>query len=66
MTPLARAVTKTYGIGGLKAALDLIGYAGGPVRAPLRVPDDDAREEIRRCLEAAEKTCQELSMEQTI
>src|ERR1041385_4831460 len=29
LTPLARAVTKTYGIGGLKAALDMVGYTGG-------------------------------------
>jgi 4-hydroxy-2-oxoglutarate aldolase len=54
LTPLAQAVTTRFGIGGLKAALEMRGYAGGVVRAPLRAPDDDARAEIRRCLEEAE------------
>ena len=40
LTPLASAVTTKYGIGGLKAALDLAGYRGGAVRAPLRSPDE--------------------------
>jgi 4-hydroxy-2-oxoglutarate aldolase len=47
LTPLASAVTTKYGIGGLKAALDLAGYRGGAVRAPLRSPDDTARAEIK-------------------
>jgi 4-hydroxy-2-oxoglutarate aldolase len=46
LTPLAAAVTTKYGIGGLKAALDLARYRGGAVRAPLRGPDDAARAEI--------------------
>src|ERR1041384_7276035 len=46
LTPLARAVTKTYGIGGLKAALGLAGYVGGAVRAPLSAPNTEARAEI--------------------
>ncbi len=46
LTPLARAVTKTYGIGGLKAAMEMAGYAGGAVRAPLRRPSEEARAEI--------------------
>lgn len=50
LTPLAAAVTTKYGIGGLKAALDLAGYHGGAVRAPLRSPGDDARAEIARLL----------------
>lgn len=54
LAPVARAVTTLYGIGGLKAALDLKGYSGGRVRAPLRVPDDEARIEIARLLEEAE------------
>jgi 4-hydroxy-2-oxoglutarate aldolase len=48
--PLARAVTTRYGIGGLKYALELAGYAGGEVRAPLPVPDETARREIERTL----------------
>jgi 4-hydroxy-2-oxoglutarate aldolase len=50
LTPLAAAVTTKYGIGGLKAALDLAGYRGGNVRAPLRAPDDSARAEIANLL----------------
>jgi 4-hydroxy-2-oxoglutarate aldolase len=51
LTPLASAVTTKYGIGGLKAALDLAGYRGGAVRAPLRAPDDAARAEIKSVLD---------------
>jgi 4-hydroxy-2-oxoglutarate aldolase len=50
LTPLAFAVTTKHGIGGLKAALDMIGYTGGLVRAPLRQPDEKAREEIAQAL----------------
>jgi len=53
LTPLATAVTTRYGIGGLKAALDLAGYHGGAVRAPLRPPDDAARHEIAALLNEA-------------
>jgi len=51
LTPLAQAVTTRFGIGGLKAALEMKGYVGGTVRGPLVQPSDEAREEIRRCLE---------------
>jgi 4-hydroxy-2-oxoglutarate aldolase len=54
LTPLAQAVTTRFGIGGLKAALEMKDYVGGAVRAPLTMPDDNAREELRRCLEEAE------------
>jgi 4-hydroxy-2-oxoglutarate aldolase len=50
LTPLAQAVTTRFGIGGLKAALEMKGYVGGAVRAPLAEPSAEAREEIRRCL----------------
>jgi 4-hydroxy-2-oxoglutarate aldolase len=36
LLPLARSVGGLYGIPGLKAALDLLGYAGGEPRPPLR------------------------------
>ena len=36
LTPLARSVGTTYGVAGLKAALDLTGYNGGVPRPPLR------------------------------
>jgi 4-hydroxy-2-oxoglutarate aldolase len=53
LTPLANAVTVKYGIGGLKAALDMIGLYGGPVRAPLEDASEEARQDIARLLEAA-------------
>lgn len=43
MTPLAGMVTTGYGIGGLKAAMDMAGYQGGHVRPPLTMPDGTAR-----------------------
>jgi len=55
LTPLALAVTKTYGIGGLKAAMDMAGYAGGPVRAPLQRPSETAKAEIENLLRMASK-----------
>lgn len=42
MIPVNAAVTARFGIAGLKAALDLLGYYGGPVRPPLLdLPDSD-------------------------
>ena len=53
LTPLALAVTKTYGIGGLKTAMHMAGYVGGAVRAPLARPSEDACVEIDRLFRAA-------------
>src|SRR5229473_2214811 len=53
LTPLARAVTKTYGIGGLKAALEMAGLIGGAVRAPLQLPGEEGRDEIAELLREA-------------
>jgi 4-hydroxy-2-oxoglutarate aldolase len=39
-------VTVKYGIPGLKYAMDLNGYYGGPPRLPLTVPSPEARREI--------------------
>ena len=36
MMPAERGIAGRYGIGGLKAALDLQGFYGGLCRAPLR------------------------------
>ncbi len=60
LTPLARAVTRTYGIGGLKAALEMAGYVGGSVRAPLRRPDEEACMEITQLLEKANQAVSQL------
>ena len=56
LTPLATAVTTKFGIGGLKAALDLAGYRGGTVRAPLRPPDEAARKEIATLFDEVQMT----------
>jgi 4-hydroxy-2-oxoglutarate aldolase len=53
LTPLAAAVTTRFGIGGLKAALDLAGYRGGEVRAPLQAPNENAQAEIASLLDDA-------------
>jgi len=52
LTPLAAAVTTRFGIGGLKKALDLAGYRGGEVRAPLSAPNPEAQREISDLLES--------------
>jgi 4-hydroxy-2-oxoglutarate aldolase len=52
LTPLAAAVTTRFGIGGLKAALDMNGYVGGRVREPLKSPDETAKSEIAELLAA--------------
>ena len=53
LTPLAKAVTVTYGIGGLKVAMDLEGYFGGEPRSPLQKPGKDVEEELRQLLVGA-------------
>ncbi len=46
LDPLTEAVTIKHGIGGLKAALDLLGFFGGLPRPPLPAPSEAARAEI--------------------
>lgn len=52
LTPIAQLVTATYGIAGLKTALDLAGYQGGPVRSPLLAVPPRARAQIEAALHA--------------
>ena len=47
LTPLAKAVTTRYGIGGLKIAMDLAGYFGGNPRSPLKRPGKQVEEELK-------------------
>jgi 4-hydroxy-tetrahydrodipicolinate synthase len=54
LAPLAIALTKSYGIGGLKVAMEMTGYAGGAVRAPLRRPGAEACAEIAQLLAKAD------------
>jgi 4-hydroxy-2-oxoglutarate aldolase len=48
-----RGVSGRHGIGGLKAALDLQGFFGGPCRPPLATPDGDDIEDIKEVLATA-------------
>ncbi len=48
--PVNAAVTAGYGIAGLKAALDLLGYYGGPVRPPLLDLTEGERGALRELL----------------
>jgi 4-hydroxy-2-oxoglutarate aldolase len=47
LLPLARTVTSRFGIGGLKAAMTMRGYYGGPPRPPLLPPTAEEVEAIR-------------------
>ncbi len=53
MLPVNRAVTATFGIPGLKAAMDMLGYSGGEPRSPLMPLDEIAREELKKILQTA-------------
>jgi len=44
------AVTSRFGVAGLKAALDLMGFYGGPVRSPLQPLMADDIEELRNII----------------
>jgi 4-hydroxy-2-oxoglutarate aldolase len=47
LVELNTAVTARYGVAGLKAAMDLLGYYGGPVRGPLLDLDQASRKDLR-------------------
>ena len=51
--PVNAAVTAKYGIGGLKAAMELRGLCGGEPRLPLRRPNEEGLEDIRNILKTA-------------
>jgi 4-hydroxy-2-oxoglutarate aldolase len=59
VTPLARLLTTTYGVPGLKAGMDVAGYAAGPPRAPLAPVPPEAIEQIRFELERVRAACEE-------
>jgi 4-hydroxy-2-oxoglutarate aldolase len=52
LTPIARSIGSTHGVAGLKAALDLMGFHGGPPRPPLRPAPPAVVEIIRLQLDA--------------
>ena len=47
LTPLSKAVTVTYGIGGLKVAMYCAGYFGGDPRPPLQRPGKQGEDELK-------------------
>lgn len=51
IVPLAQAVTSGHGVPGLKVAMELAGYAGGPPRHPLLPASPEARDAIAALLE---------------
>lgn len=54
MIPVNKAVTATYGVSGLKAALDMLGYFGGDPRLPLLAATEKEKQALRAILEKAE------------
>jgi 4-hydroxy-2-oxoglutarate aldolase len=50
MVPVNTAVTAKFGIAGLKAAMDMLGYYGGPVRSPLMNITAEGREKVKLIL----------------
>jgi 4-hydroxy-2-oxoglutarate aldolase len=54
LLPLNRAVTAKWGVAGLKAAMDLLGYYGGPLRAPLLPLGEFDRNELAPLLREAD------------
>jgi 4-hydroxy-2-oxoglutarate aldolase len=54
MLPVNLAITTRFGVPGLKAALDMAGFYGGPPRLPLRPLDGERRQELRTILETAD------------
>jgi 4-hydroxy-2-oxoglutarate aldolase len=50
--PVHRAIVAKHGVAGIKAALDLLGLAGGAPRAPLRPLRERDRAEVRAALQA--------------
>jgi 4-hydroxy-2-oxoglutarate aldolase len=53
IAPVGRAVTSRFGVPGLKAALDKLGYFGGDPRPPLLPVNEKVRDEIRLILQQA-------------
>lgn len=50
LIPVNNAVTGGFGIAGLKSAMDMLGYYGGPVRSPLLDLDDGERRRLGEIL----------------
>ncbi|MGH7555116.1 MAG: dihydrodipicolinate synthase family protein [Longimicrobiales bacterium] len=53
LTVLHREVVASYGAVGVKTALDLVGYTGGPPRAPLRSLGEKEQRQVARVMQEA-------------
>lgn len=53
MIPINKAVTAKFGVPGLKAAMDLLGYFGGEPRAPLSILNENGKEDLKQILRTA-------------
>ncbi|MFO8090103.1 MAG: dihydrodipicolinate synthase family protein [Desulfatiglandaceae bacterium] len=54
LLPMTKCVMK-YGPGGIKAAMDMLGFFGGKPLMPLKAPSGEGREEIRQALAEVEE-----------
>jgi len=50
MVPVNKAITATFGVAGLKAAMDMIGLYGGNPRLPLNPLDEQAKQVLKNIL----------------
>jgi 4-hydroxy-2-oxoglutarate aldolase len=50
LAPLGRVIVARYGVAGLKAALDELGYFGGEPRPPLSALEEKAKNEIHETI----------------
>ncbi len=46
IAPAHNRIVRDLGVAGVKYALDLLGYAGGPPRSPLRALDETGRRQV--------------------
>lgn len=53
MLPVNLAITSRFGVSGLKAALDMVGFYGGSPRLPLLPLDNERRQEMQNILRTA-------------
>jgi 4-hydroxy-2-oxoglutarate aldolase len=50
LLPVNQKIVGGYGVPGIKCAVDMLGYAGGDPRPPLRPVNQEARDSIRQIL----------------
>ncbi len=54
IAPVNTAITATYGVSGLKAAMDILGYYGGPPRLPMLPASEEVKKKIQIFLTEAQ------------